>query len=84
MTDQTIRVPADQLAQIKQGLIKLGYTDESLSDEVVQDFYYKYTIVRQTGFDPDTPYAINLIPDGALKDALLGKGVTADSEAQPL
>lgn len=73
MTDTNIeyKVPAENLAEIKQGLISLGYATEETSMEFIQDCYFKYILVRQTGFNPHIPYAVALLPK-ELREQLTG------------
>lgn len=80
MSEQ-LTAPVDQLQFIKDGLIELGYANADTPLIVIQDLYYKYIIVRQTGFNPDIPYAIGLLPDGCLKEALLGKDNNGNVES---
>ena len=54
--------PAELIADIKAGLITLGYATEDTPDEFVQDCYFKYIMIRQTGFNPNMPYALGLLP----------------------
>lgn len=58
----TYAPPAEHIAVIKTGLISLGYATEDTPDEFVQDAYFKYIMIRQTGFNPNMPYAVGLLP----------------------
>lgn len=55
-------VPATILNEIKTGLIAVGYAHESTPLSFVQDAYFKYVMINQTGFNPSIPYAIALLP----------------------
>lgn len=57
-----ITVSAEILTPLKEALIKIGYATEDTPLEFVQDAYFKYVMVRQTGFSPSLPYAIGLLP----------------------
>lgn len=55
-------VPATLLNQIKTGLIELGYASEATPLTVIQDCYYRYVVVRQTGAVTNIPYAACFLP----------------------
>lgn len=64
-----IVVPAELIEQVKEGLIKLGYATESTDPAFVQDCYFKWVMINQTGFNPHMPYALCLLPK-AIRDVL--------------
>lgn len=70
MTTQ-YQLPAKLIADIKKALIDLGYANSQTSDAVIQDAYFKYVMVRQTGTNPLMPYALDLLPQ-ELRDRLSG------------
>lgn len=53
-----IVVPATLINSIKKGLIELGYATEATDPAFVQDCYFKYVMINQTGFNPNMPYAL--------------------------
>lgn len=71
MSNSNIVVPASIINNVKEGLIKLGYATEATDPTFVQDCYFKWVIINQTGFNPNMPYAIDLLPK-AIQQALGG------------
>lgn len=59
---ETIVVPASLLPHIKEGLITMGYADESTPLHSIQDLYYKFVMVRQTGKLTNIPYSLESLP----------------------
>lgn len=60
--DSGLTVPAYLIEPIKQGLIALGYANENTPASFVQDCYIKWVLVNQTGFNPNMPYSLCLLP----------------------
>lgn len=54
--------PATHITAIKAALIKIGYATPNTPDTFIQDEYFKYIMVRQTGFNPLMPYSTGLLP----------------------
>ena len=69
MTIETV-VPATILNEIKTGLIAVGYAQEDTPLSFIQDAYFKYVMITQTGFNPSVPYAIGLLPK-SIQDQLI-------------
>lgn len=63
-------VPATILNEIKTGLVAVGYAQEDTPLSFIQDAYFKYVMITQTGFNPNIPYAIGLLPK-SIQDQLV-------------
>lgn len=59
-------IPASLIPQIKEALIKLGYATPETPLEFIQDWYFKYIVIRHTGFNPLVPYSRDLLPQAIL------------------
>lgn len=78
----TYSPPAEHIAAIKTGLVALGYAQEDTPNEFVQDCYFKYIMIRQTGFNPNIPYALSLLPS-AIQIAI-GGGADPEDPEEPV
>ena len=78
-----IVVPASIIDQVKEGLIKVGYADESTDPEFVQDCYFKWVMVNQAGFNPNMPYAICLLPKTIQQALGYGDGTEPTEPTNP-
>lgn len=72
-------VPATILDEIKTGLIAVGYAHEDTPLSFIQDAYFKYVMITQTGFNPSVPYAIGLLPKSIQDQLITNPEVPNDS-----